>query len=399
MNLQRNCRATAIFLVTAAIVIATLSMSVASPLQAQSFSGTLVPVAGLVQILHKGTSEWVNVVDKQLVQEGDQVRTGGDGLAELNIVTGIVVDIYPTSVVQMDSLSMRQDSGQVFNLRQLVGSTFTNVKQAVRQQDRISVTVPTAGITVHGTQFFTFVDPNLNVGVFSQDHPVEVETADAHKYTVTPDDFLVIKIVIGDDTIVCTVDFLKSNSKAQMVIAPFGNDQNKLQAMKEFLQSMLMSNLNPQVRAFLREFFGLPVVKLTGLSKDDDDKELKEIQSSIDALSADKVKLSDFLKKYRDFWGTTYKKALSDGIAPATCGNGKQDQGETAESCPSDFSDEGARGNGICETNRNGLSESTINNPQDCMPKGKLSVECSEVIEGNENPTATPTPKASGVGQ
>ncbi len=75
-------------------------------------SATLTPVAGLVQYLARGASDWVTLQDTQLFNKGDQLRTGSDGYARLNVVTGIQVDVYQTSIVEMNSLEMGPESGE-----------------------------------------------------------------------------------------------------------------------------------------------------------------------------------------------------------------------------------------------------------------------------------------------
>jgi hypothetical protein len=403
MTLPKYLKASSITLVAITILTAALSGIMLSPSQAQSFSGTLVPTAGLVQILPRGSDAWVNVGEKRLVQEGDQIRTGSDGVAHLNIVTGIAVDIYPTSEVILNNLSMRDDSGEVFNLVQIVGTTYTNVTQTVRASDEVQITLPTAGVTVHGTQFFTYVDPDLNVGVISQEHSVEVQTADNRKFTVTPDNFIYIQFKISPSTTVtltCTPEILRANTIPHYVIEPLNGDTSKIQALRNFLRSLVRSNLNPHLRVFLRSFVGLPAVQLDSLGVNDDEEELQETLNAIDTLSPEKVSLSDFLSQYRDFWSKTYKGALTDPMSPATCGNGKADAGEAAANCPDDFSNPASCGNGMCETNRPGLGESAISCPADCLPHEKLALSCSLVIRQRVHPpTPTPGGAPSGVGR
>jgi hypothetical protein len=87
-------------------------------------------------------------------------------------------------------------------------------------------------------------------------------------------------------------------------------------------------------------------------------------------------------------------------IAIATCGNGAQDDGETAATCPDDFADLGTCGNNFCEENK---GESLLTCTADCLPFGTLALQAAQLnqLRGVVRPvpprrTRTPTP--SGIG-
>ncbi|RPH50283.1 MAG: hypothetical protein EHM84_05870, partial [Lysobacterales bacterium] len=150
------------------IVVMVAAVMILAPFagsSAQSFSATLSPIAGVVQVLLQGESEWVNVVETTLINQGDQIRTGNDGLARLNVVTGISVDIHPTTWVEINDLSLGEgdDSALTYRLFQLVGRTYVYVDQELNPDDRVQVVYPTVGIVVTGmggTSFFNFIHPN-----------------------------------------------------------------------------------------------------------------------------------------------------------------------------------------------------------------------------------------------
>ncbi|GEM_PF-969659 len=404
MGLHRFLRAATIALILVITAAAAVPNSMRAASQAQSFSAVLVPVAGLVQVLPHGSTEWTNVEEEALIRAGDQIRTDADGMARLNVVTGITVEIYPTSLVELDRLSMQDGPGELFDLKQVVGTIYADVKQVVRPNDRIQLALPTAEITIRGTQFFSFVDPDLNVGIISQEHSVEVQTADRRKFTVTPDNLLFIKFTLprSDSAIInCTVDFLKASTSPQLVVEPLSAKPTNIQALREFLRALVRSNVNPQIRVFLRRYLGLPDVNLEDLGADDDTTELQEILDAIEALSTEEMTLPEFLSEYREYWGRTYKDALKTTLAPATCGNGRHDLAETLQNCLADFTPITSCGNGLCETNRRGIGESVLSCPADCLPMGPLALSCQTVIEGAVNPPTRPTPVGgpSGIGR
>lgn len=402
MSRQRYFRAVIITIVAVTTITTTFFTSFAPSLRAQSFSATLTPVAGLVQFLAHGTTDWVNVQDTRLVHPGDQIRTGNDGFARINVITGIDVEIYPTSQVELNTLSMQDERGEVFDLHQMVGVTFTDIHQTISDADRIQIVLPTAGITAHGTKFFTFLSPNLDAGVLSQEHTVLVDTADNRHIEVAPDNFLFIKFDLAVPLpLICAPDVLATGSLSTFVVDPLDGDKTRIQAVRDFLGTFLVGNVNPPARTFLRDLLGLPEIDLTNITPEDDRQELRDLIAAVDSLSTDNLVLPDFLTKYRNFWGATYRQTFTDQFPPPTCGNGRRDEGETPELCPSDFTDVAACGNGMCETNRGALAESVVSCPADCLPNDKLAASCIGLTEKTLNPPVTPSPtlRPSGVGR
>jgi hypothetical protein len=221
---------------------------VASP-QSQEFSATLTPVSGLVQYLARGSTDWATLQDTQLFSKGDQLRTGSDGYARLTVVTGIEVDVFPTSIIEMNSLAMGTDSGEVFSLYQTRGLTFANVSQTIKQQDRVQIMVPCAGITVRGTQFYTFVSPIMHGAVVSQENKVEVQLVDKQTFTVSLENFLFLRVNVPQpQPLTCSAALCSGSAKGVFVDEPVGGD--KLQALRDFMHDSVTSNVDPQVRDF-----------------------------------------------------------------------------------------------------------------------------------------------------
>src|SRR4051812_20594360 len=96
---------TVMLMIVMVAALAAPSVSQAAP-RHQTFSASLTPVGGLVQYLPTGKSDWVTVNQVTLINEGDQVRTGEGGTATLNVVTGTQVDIFPSTLISLNALSM-----------------------------------------------------------------------------------------------------------------------------------------------------------------------------------------------------------------------------------------------------------------------------------------------------
>jgi hypothetical protein len=412
----------ALLIALIAVIMMPALSATAGP-QAQTFSATLTPVAGLVQYKASGSSDWQTLRSVQLINVGDQIRTGADGLARLNVVTGVSVEIYPTSLIQLGNLALNEDSGQVFSLFQLRGTTFASVTQTVRPTDRVQFVIPPAGVRVRGTQFYTFVGQNFDAAVLSEEDEVEVRGVRDDSFVVTPNNFLyiIVDILVANGPSVCSTQFLDDNADFRFIITPLEADGSRIEAIREYLKDLITSSVNPDLRAFVRQLIGLPSVDLDPLDAAGDQRELDEIFAGIDNLQANVVNLQAFLNAQRTFL-SSYRNTLTNALAPATCGNGTRDDGETAQNCPTDFTDPAACGNGLCEIDRRGLGESIVNCPVDCLPNEALALSCAALINSillgddpglpGEGPgprptdppgvvptvTPTPTPRPSGVG-
>jgi hypothetical protein len=358
--------------------------------QAQSFAATLSPFAGLVQFKAAGSADWVTVRGSTLVHPGDQIRTGSNGYAHMKTLTGVDVSIFPTTELGVNELSLGQGSGQVFNIYQVVGTLFSNVKQN-HAGDQIQIVLPGAGITVHGTQFYTFVSPKTHIGVLSKDHPVEVTTSNGQHYTVTPENFAYAKLDLSD---VCTPDLLNA-IKSFFVAVPLSDGADRIQSIRELLHDFLSSDLNPYSRAFLRKALGLPSTDLSKMTADEDEQDLQEVLKQIDSADLTKFDLLAFLESLRTYWENTYISKLTAPLAPVTCGTGKT-TGETAQNCPDDFTIPASCGNGICETNRKGAAESVLSCPADCLPHEGAVLSCLATLNATLYP-ATPSPTPGGI--
>lgn len=359
----------AVFLILCTVLMLAGGMLVTSTVAAQTFAASLIPQAGLVQYRASGSDQWKNLSETQLIRPGDQIRTGNDGMAKLNVVGGIEIDIYPTTMVELNALSLGQESGQTFILSHYVGHIFANITRTLADSDLVQVILPLAGTRVRGTQFWTFVHPQLHVAVIGQENDVEVTDAQDQVYTVDPDKFVYGVLQLPEPVPTCTTkDYLRDNSRQVFVEVPVVGTVERESAIRDFLTDFVNSNVNPIMRAFVRSFLNMEPSTLEGMTVEEDDRDLREIFSTIQTLNLTNFDLSKFLSDYRSYWASTYRSALTALFPAAVCGNLQQDPGETAENCPTDFDTLEACGNNLCETNRLDRRESVVNCPADCLP-------------------------------
>jgi hypothetical protein len=391
MRSSRFVPAWMVFLVCSLLL---MSVGLAMRVEAQqNFAGSLVPVSGLVQYRASGAQDWITLRGRQNIRVGDQIRTGADGFAQLNVVSGIALDIYPTSLLQIGVMQQRAERGVLVSIEQIVGKTLSRVDRALRPEDRFQVVLPTAGITVEGTQFWSLVAPNVHASIMSQEGEVRIISADGQDVRVDEERFVFIDFQLPSPPPDTCTDELRQSSTATLVVVPLNAARE--QATRNFLTDVFTSNQNPLVRVFMRELLGLEAKDDAALSAEEDEQALQEILEAIRNVDLANLDLNDLMARYRTYWLSTYRSALRNPIAPATCGNMRQDAGETAENCPTDFSEMAFCGNNICETDRRGAAESVVNCPADCLPPEALALSCiarSSQVFGLATEVPPPTP-------
>jgi hypothetical protein len=387
------------------VIAATVALSVfgSGAAQAQSFAATLTPVAGLIQHLPRDGSEWQNVTRTTLVNQGDQIRTGNDGLARLNVVTGISVDIYPTTWLELNNLSLGEgdNSALTYSLFQLVGRTYVTVDQELNPNDRVQVVYPTVGIVVTGTKFFNFIHPQLDAFAMVEEGEADARSTRLPNVRLTPENALYVRFELPSVVPeVCSLALLDSNvEKIEITeIRPTGEG---IDALRRHLEQALTAQVNRLVRPYLRELVGLPPVTLATLTREQDVEEINELLAAIPDFDGNEQELVEFLENYREFWRSYFAVLSGVPIAPETCGNGIQEPGETAINCPTDLADLASCGNNLCEIDRviqGDLGESVINCPADCLPYPGLALSCAGLITTSIGVPPGVTPVPSGVG-
>lgn len=404
MKAQRFLKPISIVLITAALML-TLLPSMLKP-QAQTFSATLTPLAGLVQVLPVGQTEWKTVNKTTLINQGDQVRTGSTGTARLNVVSGIEVDIYPVTVVELHDLRLGDGTrtGIVYNLFHLVGALYVKVDMEVTARDRVEVTLPLAGTRVRGTEWYTFVTNKMDALVMGTEDTVEIRGPLGKMYRIDKDEAYWVFVTLEPPLpLVCSAQVLSRGVGERLISEkqPGGVD---VTGLRDHLREDLIRNVNPQYRNFLHDQLGIPQEDFITMTLEDEDKILKELVPMIEQFDAKGDPLAKFLETYRTFWQEYWSQVQDTALSLETCGNNVEDAGETQDNCENDFNFKPYCGNGFCETDRfrpGVLGESAINCPDDCRIGNGLDQSCALTTNNLLNPPppsggGRPTP--SGVG-
>ncbi len=371
-----------------ASAFAPVPMATAQP-QRDSFSGTLEPLAGLVQYLPSGKITWETLTKVTLLHKGDQVRTADGGAARLSTITGIKIEIYPTTLIELRDLSLSEgsDGSLRFRMSQVTGTTYIDIEQALKRGDSVQIVTPSAIATVRGTRFYAFVSRTGDSAFVGDDDKLLVQTPEGDPDTSEADNIAFFALNLQEPPATCTIEFLTANSKGSILKElQTGEDR---QLLKNVLTGFLTSNVNTKITAFLYRFLDLP-----------ETTSVREILASIDSFDK-AMELKDFMSDFRSFLRAYFAFVSTGPLAPETCGNGKADPGEDKKNCAVDTDNlSDTQNDAMCETEK---GESLINNPPDCLPFGDVLLDCENVIDkalgqtGGGAPTLTP-PTPSGVG-
>jgi hypothetical protein len=172
-------RATAVVLLFAGLYNMPLAVSRA---QTETVA-SLDPVQGWVQHRAADAAEddWQTVTERQLVTEGDWIRTDSYGLAYLTFFEGVEAEILPDSVVTVSHLDIKQtehDGPFTITLVVLLGDTLNSVERVVDAESRYEVRTPNAAITVRGTHFWVSVSLEQETTIRAVDGEVLVTGLD-----------------------------------------------------------------------------------------------------------------------------------------------------------------------------------------------------------------------------
>lgn len=158
-HLSRRMLAILSAVVTAALV-AGLVLIVAGPATAKEFA-TLHPLTGTVEVRKAGAA-FAPGTEGQTLRQGDTVRTGSDGRAEIEYFDGSVTRLdFDTTyeLVELASLPDVPDS-KVIRGEQTEGRTFHRVVAITDSESRVETDTPNAVASVRGTKYLVWIHPD-----------------------------------------------------------------------------------------------------------------------------------------------------------------------------------------------------------------------------------------------
>jgi hypothetical protein len=141
-------------LFAAGIVAWGLVILAAGPATADQFA-TLQPLEGLVEVQGAAQDGFSEGVEGQILEAGDTVRTGPQGVAEIEYFEGSLTRLGSDTTFTLGSLaaSPGTSGGREIEASQEAGRTFHRVATITDSQSRFDVATPTAIASVRGTNW------------------------------------------------------------------------------------------------------------------------------------------------------------------------------------------------------------------------------------------------------
>ncbi len=112
-------------------------------------AGTLTGVAGTVEVMKRGATDWVQATNDMKISSGDQLNTGIDGKATLNF-ENTVTDVKPLTQFTVGR-AMESDKEYTTEMFLSVGKLVTKADKNSGKLNKFSVTTPSAVAGIRGT--------------------------------------------------------------------------------------------------------------------------------------------------------------------------------------------------------------------------------------------------------
>lgn len=163
---KRGILAGSVLLVAGALV-ATYLILTAGPAQSRQFA-TFHLQEGTVEIQRAGAGDFSAAAEGQTLREGDVIRTGPDGRAEIEYFDGSITRLDLNTTFRIVALTDDAESGStVIEADQASGGTFSRVVELSGSESRFETSTPTAVASVRGTDYFVLFndDETQIVGV------------------------------------------------------------------------------------------------------------------------------------------------------------------------------------------------------------------------------------------
>jgi hypothetical protein len=292
---------------------------------AQSISASIQPLSGVVQRLARGSSTWENITKVTQVRVGDAIRTGSEGSANIVTTLGVQVTVYSNTELDMQELTL--GTGAQGKLRAsfglLIGLIYVDISRKLGAGEVVLVSTPSGAAVASGTQFYAAVNKDDDVVIVGQQDTVDYYQIDGTKVSATPNSVAFSKAgakpvsLSGLDSDVNVTDF---KGVLRAIASQFYN------VTPNFFASALNASPLPDDAALFKaiENFTPPASISFGTLLEQLRTDLRKYGAGL--LSTARGDVTKFSAL-----------PLAAPIAPATCGNGKKDAGETQANCPDDF--------------------------------------------------------------
>lgn len=151
----------------AGAAVATYLILTAGPAQSRQFA-TFHLQEGTVEIQRGGQGGFAAAAEGQTLREGDVIRTGPDGRAEIEYFDGSITRLdYNTTFTIVALEEDTEDGSTAIEADQSSGGTFSRVVELSGSDSRFETSTPTAVASVRGTDYFMLIndDGTQTIGV------------------------------------------------------------------------------------------------------------------------------------------------------------------------------------------------------------------------------------------
>jgi FecR protein len=142
-------------------VVAAVLLFMVGPATAKEFA-TLHPIEGEVDVQRGGDGQFRPGSEGATLREGDVVRTGPDGRAEIEYFDGSLTRLDQGTTFVLKELASIPDvpGSKLIEGEQATGRTFQRIVELTDSESRFDVETPTATASVRGTQYVLTVHPD-----------------------------------------------------------------------------------------------------------------------------------------------------------------------------------------------------------------------------------------------
>ncbi|MFH1594515.1 MAG: FecR family protein [Candidatus Omnitrophota bacterium] len=124
-------------------------------------TGWIVKLSGNVMILEKDGADWRHAALNASLDEGDEVKTGDDGIVEIRLENGNVIYLNPNSVVTLRKMRLDPKTGDYENFLDAKFGKLKVVVDKLKGKSKFEVKTPTAVCGIRGTIMYLDILPEL----------------------------------------------------------------------------------------------------------------------------------------------------------------------------------------------------------------------------------------------
>lgn len=132
----------------------------------EEMSGMITSCGGQVEVRREGEESWHNAVMKEVLAEGDRIRTGEDGRVEITLDNGNIVNLQANSELLLKTLRKDSKTGQYENVMESEYGKIKAIVEKLGTKSTFKIKTPTAVCGVRGTVMYLNVDPSAGTQVF-----------------------------------------------------------------------------------------------------------------------------------------------------------------------------------------------------------------------------------------